>query len=212
MPARVRQQGGLCRGTARTSLGRSSRPLHHRVEDNDAPATGQARRSTSHSHRTRRRIPDRRSVMPRSRTPASVLRFPRRTLRMQLTLLYAGLFFVSGAALLVIPLFRTRNSVPAGPQGNASAVAQHGTDVHQQVISSAVALAVMVLLSLALGWLIAGRLLRPLRTITATARDISAWWPTWWTTLSATTWPEAGSRSQRQRPPDRRASRSGTPE
>ncbi len=112
--------------------------------------------------------------MPRSRTPASVLRFPRRTLRMQLTLLYAGLFFVSGAALLVIPLFRIRNSVPAGPQGNASAVAQHGTDVHQQVISSAVALAVMVLLSLALGWLIAGRLLRPLRTITATARDISA--------------------------------------
>ena len=34
--------------------------------------------------------------------------------------------------------------------------------------------AVMVLLALGVGWLIAGRVLRPLRTITATARDISA--------------------------------------
>ena len=32
----------------------------------------------------------------------------------------------------------------------------------------------MVLLAVVGGWLIAGRLLRPLRTITATARDISA--------------------------------------
>ena len=31
-----------------------------------------------------------------------------------------------------------------------------------------------VVVSVALGWLIAGRFLRPLRTITATARDISA--------------------------------------
>ena len=36
------------------------------------------------------------------------------------------------------------------------------------------ALAVMAVVSLALGWLIAGRFLRPLRTITATAQDISA--------------------------------------
>jgi signal transduction histidine kinase len=57
---------------------------------------------------------------------------------------------------------------------SVSALAQHGTDVHRVVIGSAVGLAVMVVLSLALGWFIVGRLLRPLRTITATARDISA--------------------------------------
>ncbi len=38
----------------------------------------------------------------------------------------------------------------------------------------AVVLAVLVLLSVALGWLLAGRLLRPVRLITATAQDISA--------------------------------------
>src|SRR4029453_7619727 len=40
--------------------------------------------------------------------------------------------------------------------------------------ASVVGLAVMVVIALVLGWLIAGRFLRPLRTITATARNISA--------------------------------------
>jgi signal transduction histidine kinase len=41
-------------------------------------------------------------------------------------------------------------------------------------ITSALALALMTVVSIALGWLVAGRVLRPLRTITAAARDISA--------------------------------------
>ena len=48
------------------------------------------------------------------------------------------------------------------------------TAVRQKEIIGAIALPVVVLLAVAGGWLIAGRLLRPLRTITATARDISA--------------------------------------
>ncbi|HVC71035.1 MAG TPA: HAMP domain-containing protein [Acidimicrobiales bacterium] len=46
--------------------------------------------------------------------------------------------------------------------------------MHRLVAGSAVALLVSVALSLALGWLIAGRLLRPLRTITPAAQEISA--------------------------------------
>jgi signal transduction histidine kinase len=118
--------------------------------------------------------------MPRSHTPASAFRFPRRTLRTQLALLYAALFFASGVVLLAIPFLGIKTTVPARSNrsapgiGSAPAVVQHGADIHQLVTASAVSLAVMVLLSLAFGWLIAGRLLRPLRTITATARDISA--------------------------------------
>jgi signal transduction histidine kinase len=114
--------------------------------------------------------------MPRPHKPASVLRVPRLTLRMQLTLLYAGPFFLCGAALLSIPLLQTRETVPAASQGNAGPSAPQGTDLHLHnlLIGSAVGLAVMVVISLVLGWLIAGRFLRPLRTITATARDISA--------------------------------------
>ena len=51
------------------------------------------------------------------------------------------------------------------------------TDAHRVFTASAIGLAVLAVLSLALGWLIAGRFLRPLRTITATARDISATQP-----------------------------------
>jgi signal transduction histidine kinase len=44
----------------------------------------------------------------------------------------------------------------------------------QLLIESGVALGIMVVISVGLGWLMAGRVLRPLRTITATARRISA--------------------------------------
>jgi len=51
---------------------------------------------------------------------------------------------------------------------------QNATDLHNLLIYSWLALAIMAVLSVALGWLVAGRVLRPLRTITTTARSISA--------------------------------------
>jgi signal transduction histidine kinase len=58
----------------------------------------------------------------------------------------------------------------------AEALAQrtHQSDLHQLLVQSGIALAVMTVLSVALGWLIAGRVLRPLRSITASAQRISA--------------------------------------
>jgi HAMP domain-containing protein len=53
-------------------------------------------------------------------------------------------------------------------------VAQHGFDLHTLLTQSGIALAVMAALAFALGWLVAGRVLRPVRAITATARAISA--------------------------------------
>ena len=50
----------------------------------------------------------------------------------------------------------------------------HSIDLHALLIQSAIALAVMAALAVALGWLVAGRVLRPLRVIAATARRISA--------------------------------------
>lgn len=59
-------------------------------------------------------------------------------------------------------------------QLHALAVQQHAHDFHQLLLYSAVALAIMAMLSIGAGWLTAGRVLRPLRTITVAARDISA--------------------------------------
>jgi signal transduction histidine kinase len=50
----------------------------------------------------------------------------------------------------------------------------HDAAMHQLLIGSGVTLAVMAAISIALGWLIAGRVLRPVRTISTTARRISA--------------------------------------
>jgi signal transduction histidine kinase len=48
------------------------------------------------------------------------------------------------------------------------------TQLHQLLIQSGIALAIMSVISIGLGWIIAGRILRRLSTITTTARDISA--------------------------------------
>ncbi len=57
--------------------------------------------------------------------------------------------------------------------GSAQA-AQRAVDSHQLLVNSGIALAIVALLALLAGWLVAGRVLRPVRTITATARRISA--------------------------------------
>jgi signal transduction histidine kinase len=48
------------------------------------------------------------------------------------------------------------------------------TDLRQVLIDAPIALAIVTVIALALGWLAAGRVLRPLSTITAAARRISA--------------------------------------
>jgi signal transduction histidine kinase len=56
----------------------------------------------------------------------------------------------------------------------AQAAEQHDAELRQLLIQSGIALSLVTVLSIGLGWLVAGRVLRPLRTITSTVRDISA--------------------------------------
>ncbi|MHB1836000.1 MAG: sensor histidine kinase [Solirubrobacteraceae bacterium] len=51
---------------------------------------------------------------------------------------------------------------------------QRNNDLSQLVEESAIALGIMALISTALGWLVAGRVLAPLRTITSATQEISA--------------------------------------
>jgi signal transduction histidine kinase len=71
--------------------------------------------------------------------------------------------------------------VLTGPQAlaqarrdQALAERQHAAMLHQLLKQSGIALALMSAVSILLGWLAAGRVLRPLRTINERARDISA--------------------------------------
>jgi len=134
--------------------------------------------------------------------------------RLQLTLLYGGLFLLAGAALLAVnyALVRSRFTLPfhvevsapgtqppvgAGPgQGaglllftrvdDGDVIASAGSPgaleavrdkvqaaaLSQLLTQSGVALGLMAVVSVGLGWLVAGRVLRPLQAITATARRL----------------------------------------
>jgi len=52
--------------------------------------------------------------------------------------------------------------------------AQRAADSHELLIDSGIALGIVAVLALAVGWLLAGRMLRPIRTITRTAQRISS--------------------------------------
>jgi two-component system, OmpR family, sensor histidine kinase VanS len=122
--------------------------------------------------------------------PGRMLHLPSRTVRLRLTLLYSSLFLISGLALLATTYLLFRRStgvdliVPSGPsatpdavrqvqQAYAAAVQRHTHGLHQGLIQSGIALTIMTAVSIALGWLVSGRVLRPLRTMTAATRQIS---------------------------------------
>jgi signal transduction histidine kinase len=107
-----------------------------------------------------------------------------------MALLYAALICTSGIALLGITyllapglvIHRTAVRAPhQAPVTTDTATSSHTTGIvswtflHSNSFKGVVlALLILSLLSLAAGWLIAGRFVQPLRTIIATARDISA--------------------------------------
>jgi len=129
--------------------------------------------------------------------PPHWLRLPRRTARLRLTVMYGGAVFLAcGATVLaftyvlysllgerslpVESLYKNGKLISSSTIQSAKAgvsVAGLGEvtfDREQLLITSGIALAVIAVAAVAIGWFIAGRVLRPLSTITAAARRISA--------------------------------------
>jgi len=121
---------------------------------------------------------------------------PRRTVRLRLTVRNGVLFFVCGALLLALAdgvtvhgtsssAVATSRPAAAGsvpPRAQAQIQQLNGQPPaqpvnpslpHQLVLSSLIALGVMTAAALALGWIMAGRALRPVRRMTAAAQRIS---------------------------------------
>jgi signal transduction histidine kinase len=119
--------------------------------------------------------------------------------RFRLTALYGGLFLVGGAMLLGLTYFLVLQALPS-PGAGLALTRQNGTflqpspfpspfpggqtavqivgQAQQQVLGtflleSGVALVLMAIISVLLGWIVAGRVLAPVHQITATARRLS---------------------------------------
>ncbi|MGY0057184.1 sensor histidine kinase [Streptomyces sp. LZ34] len=103
---------------------------------------------------------------------------PSRSLRTRLALFYAAGIYVAGIvvlAVVTVPLVGIQSTVPAHSSAPGTITGTgNGIGPHQLLVGSAIALAVLIPVALAGGWFVAGRFLRPLRAITATAKAISA--------------------------------------
>jgi signal transduction histidine kinase len=112
-----------------------------------------------------------------------------RSARLRLTLLYSAMFLLLGTVLIAVILVLVRTgdlvagssamSVQAVPVGRAvplhDAVSQqHSADLARLLAVSWLTLALTAIASAPLGWFAAGRVLRPLREMTAGARAITA--------------------------------------
>jgi signal transduction histidine kinase len=104
-------------------------------------------------------------------TAAAKRRLRRPPLRVQLTVLYAGLFALLVAAVLAISGLLVRQA-----STNASGVATSHNALfgHHFNVGPAIAAAIAGVIALGVAWWIAGRFLRPLRAMNAAAREISA--------------------------------------
>jgi signal transduction histidine kinase len=120
----------------------------------------------------------------------------RRGFRVYLTVVYACLFLASGTGLLALTYWLAATRFPVAGQSSgtgrhapglrppqqqaaelakrAQSIADKAAALHSLLEISGIALAVMTVVSVGLGWLIAGRMLRPVRTVTATVQRISA--------------------------------------
>ena len=133
--------------------------------------------------------------LPPQSSPPSGLRRPRRTARLRLTILYGGVCLVFGAILLAVTYLLTWSTVIPGtimatPRATAaSSQSSAGTAAQQEdpgqlqfaageiavdrkvlLLRSGIALVIVSAAAVGAGWLLAGRVLRPLGTITTAAR------------------------------------------
>ncbi|GAA4103462.1 sensor histidine kinase [Nonomuraea soli] len=99
---------------------------------------------------------------------------PRRSLRARLALAYAAGIYAAGVLVVVLVDVPLVSIDATAPDGSPAPGSEAGIALPQLLLGSAVALLVLIPVALALGWYVAGRFLRPLRAITATAQVISA--------------------------------------
>jgi signal transduction histidine kinase len=123
--------------------------------------------------------------------------FADRSARVRLALIYSGLFLALGVAVVLVILLVTKSGATvavATPNGGGAVpnlqitpsrigspppvgsflVQQHDRDIARLLVVCLIVLALTAVAAFPIGWFASGRMLRPIRLITARARTISA--------------------------------------
>src|SRR5215207_3999807 len=176
-----RRRRSVHRTVAGEGMGRTHRPVHRRGPVHHHDAAPQTRRTTGHRDGSRRWIPH----------PMS--RWWRSTIRVRLTLWYAGAFLGAGAILVALMyafLSQSLDQQMTARLGLTEQLREHippelaeqlrtqfeagRADTLKSMLGwSLASLGVIGVAAGGFGWLLAGRALRPLQNITATARRVA---------------------------------------
>src|SRR5262249_14967973 len=185
-----RRQRRQRRGPAGTGLGRACRPVHRDRPGRHRQAAPQTGRPAADRNRRRRGVP---AVRPHWKHPS---------IRLRLTLVYAAVLVTTCAALLVLnyglmyhrlyvnihaptpaKMAAAARAAPADPQAgekvgryqrDQAEIARLREDTLLSAAgTSAIGRAIIAMAGLGASWLVAGRMLRPLRSLTSATRRIS---------------------------------------
>ena len=106
--------------------------------------------------------------------PGLLLAGPTPLARVQRQLAQAQSQLVQGETQLARGQRQLADAVRQLAHAGSAQAAQRAADSHQLLVDLGIALAVVAVLALGAGWVVAGRMLRPIRTITRKARRISS--------------------------------------
>ena len=142
---------------------------HHRLGTAQTP-----RRTLDHRHRGRRRLPHRHRTRHRALREKSVDRAPGLSVRLKLTLSYAGFLMLAGVLMLAAVWVVVLRYIPDGVLYHMHPswwfLFDRSDPLHGFGSVAAIVLAFLLVFGLLGGWLLAGRMLAPLTRITDATR------------------------------------------
>src|SRR5207253_3368332 len=140
---------------------------HQRRADHGLGTAQTPRRTLDHRHRGRGRVPHRHPTRHRGVREETVDRAPGLSVRLKLTLSYAGFLMLAGVLLLAAGYFSLSRGVHPGV---IFMVRSHADLLRDFAPTAAVVMAFLLVFGLLGGWLLAGRMLAPLTRITDATR------------------------------------------
>src|SRR5215211_7680000 len=169
-PLRCRRRCRQRRRATGTGVGSERGPVHQRRAHHGLGTAQTARRTRDHRHRGRRRVPHRHGTRIPDVTEGTVDRAPGLSVRLKLTLSYAGFIMLAGAVLLAAVWVFMLRDLPEVSVGAGGVDTGRYVLVRNFAPAAGAALAFLLVFGLVGGWILAGSMLAPLTRITNATR------------------------------------------